>query len=46
MKEKLKDIVVRTQASATTSVEVVTATTSKMPVFSDNHGDDWTICGK
>jgi hypothetical protein len=24
-------------------VEVVTGTTSKMPVFSGNHGDDWTI---
>ncbi len=31
------------QASATTSVEVVTATTPKMPIFSGNHGDDWTI---
>jgi hypothetical protein len=35
-----------TQASAsaaTTNVEVVTGTTSKPPVFSGNHGDDWTI---
>jgi len=31
------------QASSTTSVEVVTAMTSKKPVFSGNHGDDWTI---
>jgi hypothetical protein len=36
-------MVVGTQTSATTSVEVVTATTSKMPVFSGNHGNDWTI---
>ncbi len=28
---------------ATTNVEVVTGTTSKPPVFSGNHGDDWTI---
>jgi hypothetical protein len=34
----------RGNASATTSnVEVVTGTTSKAPVFSGNHGDDWTI---
>jgi hypothetical protein len=35
-----------TQASAsvaTTNIEVVTGTTSKPPVFSGNHGDDWTI---
>jgi len=25
------------------NVEVVTGTTSKMPVFSGNHGDDWAI---
>ncbi len=31
------------QASTMTNVEVVTAMTSKMPVFSGNHGDDWTI---
>jgi len=36
-------MVVGTRASSTTSVEVVTATTSKMPVFSDNHDNDWTI---
>ena len=36
-------MVVGTQASSTTSVEAVTATTSKTPVFSGNHGDDWTI---
>jgi hypothetical protein len=42
-KKSTKEVVVRMQASSTTSVEVVTATTSKMPVFSGNHGDDWTI---
>ena len=31
------------QASSMTSVEVVTATTLKMPVFIGNNGDDWTI---
>jgi hypothetical protein len=36
-------MVVGTQASATTRDEVVTATTSKMPVCSGNHGNDWTI---
>ena len=39
-------MVVATRAnasSATSNVEVVTETTSKMPVFSGNHGDDWTI---
>jgi hypothetical protein len=30
-------------SSATSNVEVVTGMTSKMPVFSGNHGDDWTI---
>ena len=30
-------------SSATSHVEVVTGTTSKTPVFSGNHGDDWTI---
>ncbi len=31
-------------SSATTSnFEVVTGTTSKPPVFSSNHGNDWTI---
>ena len=34
---------VGTRASTTTNVEVVTAMTSKTPVFSGNHGDDWTI---
>ncbi len=31
------------RASTTTNVEVVTVTTSKTPVFSGNHGNDWTI---
>ena len=30
-------------SSATSHVEVVTGTTSKTPVFSGNHGDDWPI---
>ncbi len=30
-------------SAAMTNVEVVTGTTSKTPVFSGNHGDDWTI---
>ena len=38
-----KEKVVGKRASLTTSVEVVTAMTSKTPVFSGNHGDDWTI---
>jgi hypothetical protein len=29
--------------ATTTNVQVVTGTTSKPPVFSGNHGDDWTI---
>jgi hypothetical protein len=29
--------------AATTNIEVVTGMTSKPPVFSGNHGDDWTI---
>ena len=39
-------MVVATRAnasSATSNVEVVTGTTSKMPVFSGNHGNEWTI---
>jgi hypothetical protein len=37
-------VATRANASVTTSnVEVVMGTTSKMPVFSGNHGDDWTI---
>jgi hypothetical protein len=39
-------MVARTQGkaiAAMTNVEVVTETTSKTPVFSGNHGDDWTI---
>ncbi len=37
-------VATRTNASSATShVEVVTGTTSKTPVFSGNHGDDWTI---
>jgi hypothetical protein len=36
-------MVVGTRASYMTSVEVETATTSKTPIFSGNHGDDWTI---
>ena len=31
------------KTSATTSVEVVTAMTSKTPIFSGNHSDDCTI---
>jgi hypothetical protein len=30
-------------SSMTSNVEVVTGMTSKTPVFSGNHGDDWTI---
>ena len=30
-------------SAVTTNVEVVAGTTSKPPVFSGNHGDDWTI---
>jgi hypothetical protein len=30
-------------SAATTNVDVVTGTTSKPPVFSGNHGEDWTI---
>ena len=38
------EVATRTNASSATShVEVVTGTTSKTPVFSGNHGDDWTI---
>jgi hypothetical protein len=39
-------MVARTQVNASvamTNVEVVTGTTSKSPVFSSNHGNDWTI---
>jgi len=39
-------MVVATRANAsltTNNVEVVTGTTSKTPVFSGNHGNDWTI---
>jgi len=37
-------VATRANASSTISnVEVVTGTTSKTPVFSGNHGDDWTI---
>ena len=37
-------VATRANASSTISnVEVVTGTTSKMPVFSGNHGNDWTI---
>ena len=38
-------MVAATRASSTTTnnVEVVTGMTSKTPVFSGNHGDDWTI---
>jgi hypothetical protein len=39
-------MLVGTQANAratTANVEVVPGTTSKTPVFSGNHGDDWTI---
>ena len=43
--QKRKEVVAtRANASSTTSnVEVVMEMTSKMSVFSDNHGDDWTI---
>jgi hypothetical protein len=37
--KELKKMVVGMQAS----VEVVTATTLKTPVFSGNHANDWTI---
>ena len=30
-------------SATTTNVEVVAGTTSKPPVLSGNHGDDWTI---
>ena len=48
MKEliKKKEMVVATRSNASltaSNVEVVTRTTSKTPVFSGNHGDDWTI---
>jgi len=39
-------MVVATRANAgsmISNVEVVTGTTLKTPVFSGNHGDDWTI---
>ncbi len=37
-------VATRVNASlATSNVEVVMGTTSKTPVFSGNHGDDWTI---
>jgi hypothetical protein len=39
-------MVVTTRANASltiSNVEVVSGTTSKTPVFSGNHGDDWTI---
>ncbi len=39
-------MIARTQANAsaaTTKVEVVTGMTSKPPVFSGKHGNDWTI---
>ena len=37
-------VATRANASSTISnVEVVSGTTSKTPVFSGNHGDDWTI---
>ena len=39
-------MVVATRANANSTisnVEVVSGTTSKTPVFSGNHGDDWTI---
>jgi hypothetical protein len=39
-------MVARTQANAiavTTNVEVISGTTSKPPVFSGNHGNDWII---
>ncbi len=42
----MKEMAARTRANtsaATTNVEIVTGTTSKPPVFSGNHGDDWTI---
>jgi len=37
-------VATRANASSTISnVEIVTGMTLKMPVFSGNHGDDWTI---
>jgi hypothetical protein len=37
-------VATRANASVTTSnVEVVMGNTSKTPVFSGNHGNDWTI---
>jgi hypothetical protein len=30
-------------SAMTTNVEVVTGTTSKLPVFSGKHGNNWTI---
>ena len=37
-------VATRANVSSTTSnVKVVAGTTSKMPVFSGNHGNDWTI---
>ncbi len=36
-------MVVGKRASTTTNVEVVTTTTLITPVFSGNHGNDWTI---
>jgi len=36
-------VTTRATSSNTSNVEVVSGTTLKMPVFSGNHGDDWTI---
>ncbi len=41
-----KEMVAATQANAsvaTTNFQVITGTTSKPPVFSGNHENDWTI---
>jgi hypothetical protein len=45
-KKTTKEMVAGTQANASAAianVEVVTGTTSKLPIFSGNHGDNWTI---
>jgi hypothetical protein len=44
--KKRKEMVAATRVNASVmanNVEVVTGTTSKTPVFSGNHGNDWTI---
>ena len=36
-------VTTRATSSNTSNVEFVSGTTLKTPVFSGNHGDDWTI---